>query len=474
MKIYWADSSIFIVTSEGIFKSDSSGVTSDSDTIYHINAATFDGTSSFYLTGVLDSSGSRIPYVRKLSLELQEEFLQLIPVTSSYAPIPKSIVKGGNGRIFIAGSAYDSTLFPSNVQYFAGIDSAGNVAWSYVYGIGPDEQAFKMMKCDHSGNAVIGSDVGLSGPSAGEMHYRKFDSSGNILHENLFDPVYARDLLSDIDFGTAGQTFLTGPFNLTGIIGNTSSALVIFDSSGLFSSFSTFDGYGYDERQHILADGNGYLYGIVSGTDHSGPRDSHFDIMKFEETGTQTWSTRNRNGSITYQKADALKLSRNGKLFVVGEHRDDTLSVRSGLIAVYDTSGAIEYELIEDYPGFDVIYTDMLDLTDSVYFLLGSYTSTSTTDRTVLAKYGYTTTSIPEMASSSPTMIYPNPATNVFHVQVSGKITTVMISDVAGHSIKSFQVCDNGFYNISDLPTGCYMVTVFTDQGVCRSRLLVE
>jgi hypothetical protein len=461
-----------MVSSKGAFLFDLSGNLTASDSAFTVDAAALDQQGNLIVVGVLDSNGVSQPYVRMLDTSLQQKWIALLAQTSNYIAHPEAVTTDNHGRIYVSGPATDPTASPASVEFFSGLDSLGSPLWSFVFAVGFDDQRFKKLKSDFYGNAVIGTEVGLSGPSNGEMHFRKYDSNGLFLQENLFDPIFAHDVLEDFGFTPDGKTLLTGPFNLSGQAGNSISALVYFDSTGLFSNYSAYDGFGFDELNRLLTDDHGQAYVIVSGTDLLVTGESRFDLFKFGSAGNTLWNRRHRDAVVTYQKAHAFS-SYGEKILIAGENRIDTTSQYEGLVVAYDTSGNFLYELTEPATG-ELVFKQIVPVDDSVFYVMGELRSAGTPASSVLYRYAVSTTSVAEWSpSENLCSLYPSPASRTVHLNGECRSCLVTVFDVEGRAVLKDDVAEDGF-SVEGLPSGCYVVWLAGDGRSQRLRLLVE
>ena len=61
-------------------------------------------------------------------------------------------------------------------------------------------------------------------------------------------------------------------------------------------------------------------------------------------------------------------------------------------------------------------------------------------------------------ASRQTIKVYPNPSNGLFSVKGGKQIASVQVFSLTGRQVKSFTFNDGQWYDISDLPTGTYLV----------------
>lgn len=71
--------------------------------------------------------------------------------------------------------------------------------------------------------------------------------------------------------------------------------------------------------------------------------------------------------------------------------------------------------------------------------------------------------------------IYPNPAQSEFRISNVSPGTIVTLFNIAGAMVKQFQVnADPMTLNVSDLPVGCYIVSLENNTRITRKKLVIH
>lgn len=69
--------------------------------------------------------------------------------------------------------------------------------------------------------------------------------------------------------------------------------------------------------------------------------------------------------------------------------------------------------------------------------------------------------------------IFPNPTTNFFSLKNGSDVEMVIVYNVFGSKVKTFQGSEHSRYNVMDLPNGLYLVQFVDDsQGIIATRRL--
>ena len=465
---------LLVVTSGGATILDHQGNSIVADSLWSVSASALTSSGNLLLTGNRDSAGTSIPYVRMLNNALQEIWRTDIPAYTTFKFTIKSVLKNNNGRIFLTGSAIDTTATSTILCYFGGLDTAGNIMWSFPYSIGTSDDYFVKSMLDLNGNLIVGNNVEQINPSTGEMHFRKYDDQGTFIYENLFYPLFAREIMTDIAIGVMNQTYLTGSFNLTAFMGNTLSVLALFDSSGLLSTYTPYDGYGYDEKQLLATDRNNAIYCTVTGTDYLVKRDRHFDLLKFDDAGNIKWQRRHDSLNTVYESATCIKVISNGGIIIGGSTKMDSLDYDNGLLVSCDSSGQINYETIYTSSGNDdIAFRNIVLINDSDFFVIGSKQNNTGLSESILLHYQSSTTGIENVSSAlKEIQLYPNPCDNLISVNNVPFDVKATILNALGQEINSIQLMGTTRINTDFLASGIYTLAIRKDDFIVYKKFV--
>lgn len=99
----------------------------------------------------------------------------------------------------------------------------------------------------------------------------------------------------------------------------------------------------------------------------------------------------------------------------------------------------------------------------------------STTQFGSITVTGGTPSSIDAQEDEQTWTIYPNPAQAEFRLSNVNPGTIVTLFNIAGSLVKQFQVnADPMILNISDLPVGCYIVSLENNARITRKKLVIH
>jgi hypothetical protein len=88
---------------------------------------------------------------------------------------------------------------------------------------------------------------------------------------------------------------------------------------------------------------------------------------------------------------------------------------------------------------------------------------------TVIAVYLFTLTGSPILGLAEPELetinIFPNPASDYFSLTETQEIQNLVIYNVLGHQVKTFDVNANRQFDVNDLPNGSYLIGLINKEG---------
>ena len=71
--------------------------------------------------------------------------------------------------------------------------------------------------------------------------------------------------------------------------------------------------------------------------------------------------------------------------------------------------------------------------------------------------------------------LFPNPASESFSVTEAENIDRIILYNMTGRQVRTFEGCNDNPHYIGDLPNGLYLVTLFNDQsGVVKTLRLMK
>ena len=464
---------VLVVTTQGILLySGANGQLLRQDFNFSTADAVVDDAGSVYITGNVDTLGSSAPYIRKVDSVFQQQWMTVFFPAGTNQFTASNILLS-NGNAYIAGAFSDSILLATGC-YSASVDILGTIRWSYGFVSSPVNQDYVLFRMDQLGQPVIGSNVDHLDSSSGEMSFRTIDQNGSFLHESVFDPISARDILTDIEFGPGNLYYLTGSYNLTNAIGNSVSVFGVFDSNGLLTNFNGYDGYYYDEGQQLFADSLIGVYAIVTGTDVLGTTNSHFDVLRLSDVGAITWQQRHQQGLPVFEYANDLAITPCKDVQVCGRYRNTVMLHDDGIVVRYDSTGTMQWEIYYRQPGSDVEFTKLAIVDDYTCYALGTSTDSLGNIQLILVKYNQNTTEIPTIGSSSNARIYPNPTHDRLYIKCDGFVTKATVMDAYGRN--SLVITDEVIRSIdvSTLEPGSYYMKIESSNGFIIRRFLKD
>lgn len=443
------------------------------------------------------------------------------PLGSYYFGIETEVVLDGYDNIYFAG-VYDGsashvgdTSFTSNTanNFISKFSSNGDLLWVKTFGSG-----LVIRSIDRATNGdlivggstrmgftpVIGGDtIAVFGNLGTDIILVKFDANGDPLwYDQSGGPGFYTDHCREVVFDSNDNVVMTGWFR------SDSQFDTIFMPDQTSTNFNGFvasyspTGHaqwvtrlGY-EPSGISADalGNTYIVGLsyylsdsalISGS----PNALHY-LAKVSGSGDIIWIV--KPNDTNWGNATDVSTDASGNSWVVGFHRD-SLSIgpfnkaASGLnsLMVYkaDPNGTIEWMDLQgssgtqsDFRPAAIAHNDGCGLMVSGYYNLSSgWSEGSATLPATISTAPFLismddcglTTLIQENPSVGEILLYPNPAVNVLHVQGVDGSAQISILDLLGRPIAVQIHCTSGSWevNVSNLPSGSYIIRVQTNTG---------
>jgi hypothetical protein len=430
---------------------------------------------------------------------------------SSY-DAPVSIITTRDNGYLVAGYSYsgisgDRTAPPRGTGispdlWIIKLDSLGNKIWDKAYG-GEDDEIGGSIKETNDGFILGGySYSGISGDkteaSRGEYDYwvLKLDKQGN----KVWDKTYGGngvDRLQSIDI-TATGGYIFGGASSSGVSGEKTQRsrggedywVIAVDKNGQKLWDKTFGGEDLLESLQCLQttrDG-GYILGGSSssntGIDKSENSKGGFDywMIKLDASGKKVWDKTfgGSDGDLLY----ALQQTKD-KGYVLAGHSyshmsgDKTEPSRKGAdywVVKTDSLGKIKWDKTIGGSKEDVA-SDIKQVTPNDYIVAGSSWSKKSGDKTVPRLSVYSTDvwlvqlqAPPQAAIATQNIglvkpvtetiftLYPNPATDVLHIQTNGK-TNFSLSNQAGKIMLTKTITNSGDIDVSQLPPGIYFLS---------------
>lgn len=220
-------------------------------------------------------------------------------------------------------------------------------------------------------------------------------------------------------------------------------------------------------------------------------------VFKYDPNGIFLWST--CIGNTTYDhESTSILINHHNKILICGHYGNHVVSGPflingSGMfLATLDTNKtAIDLIKATTALGsYTQIRAMAIDTADNVYFTgmipyglntFGAITYTAPSNDLFVAKYGNPTnimTGIGNKADiNSNVSLYPNPSSDKLDIISSKEITKIVVCDITGRIIDSYN-CDNQknyIISVKNFNSGVYLFSVYTkDKGISQRKIIVE
>ena len=191
----------------------------------------------------------------------------------------------------------------------------------------------------------------------------------------------ARGMVAD----DVGNIYVTG---ISAGVNNKPDYLTIkYNSSGEQQWVDRYDGFGgNDEVQAIAIDKSGNIY--VTGFSENGAGSYDFATLKYNNAGVQEWAMRFNGPANGLDYATAIKVDKNGNVYVSGFATVQGSSSDCAVIK-YNSSGVLQWARYHDGSGHgsDVAFAMALDPVTSDVYVTGNTESENWNEDYIVIKY---------------------------------------------------------------------------------------
>lgn len=275
--------------------------------------------------------------------------------------------------------AYDS----SDNLYIAGyIDSgsnttgivskfnvSGTLQWQRTLGASsPSSTNFLGINLDNSNNVYVTGGTSSDGTTDGtDLQIAKYDTNGNLQWQKTLGSVglYQAGLSVVVEQSTGD--FYVGGFSLPngGFPQNNAMLLVKYDSSGVlqWQKSLTYAGSQAD-CSDIALDSSGNIY--LAGTSPTGATYGQGTLVKYNSSGAVQWQVAitKATGQSSYY---SIVIDSSDNIFVTGTALTGVGGTSYGIVAKYNTSGALQWKKQIGNPEFPVLTSITADSLGNIY-----------------------------------------------------------------------------------------------------------
>lgn len=350
-------------------------------------------------------------------------------------------------------------------MYILKLNETGNILWGKT-ATGVNIEWGWSLTSDTIGNIYVCG--GFTSPSVsldsitlintGDLYSRnvfiaKYNSSGEIQWaNNIFNNVggYNNKITSDI----FNNIYITGSFyDSTIVFGNTTLIntsdtacdmfIVKYDSSGNFIWAKSANGVGWEAIQDFVSDidGNVYITGTTNSPSVTFDTTTLFDfempfgwsyIVKYDSSGNLLWAKKSEGGN------SGITNDNYGNTYITGLFAD---SINFDSITIYNSS---------------LYFCDIF-----------------------VAKLSGSASSINEFQSLNSIIIYPNPVSEYLNINFQNNPVehtefNIEITDISGRIIRCTTIFNKVSLNVSSLPSGVYIIKVYTDKDLAIGKFIKQ
>ena len=356
----------------------------------------------------------------------------------------------GNGQIL-----YSNIPVTPNKSFLAKLDTAGVCLWVRGglggAGISADAMGNIWATGSFMGTIAQGSQVAnASTANDYDIYVAKYDSNGNVLFLKSAGGAHS-DAGKDIVTDAAGNAYVTGHFLFSASFGSNN-----VNANGMYDAF----------------------------------------IAKYDANGNVSWVRTAGGSEQDYGKAIALDAS--GRLFISGTFNDamvfgNTIAASNSapdlFVAKMDTTGNFHWAKSAGGPGIEEAYGLAAGINNDIFISGGfestaefgadNITSTGGTFNMFLSRITFENIPVPnginEMHDDA-ISIYPNPASDVVHIKLSGEHenASIEIIDMCGKVVMQDKTTnENTMIDVRGLSAGVYFAQIRSrNRNIVRTLLI--
>jgi hypothetical protein len=471
---------------------------------------------------ILNSSGGTDIFILRFSSG--GDVLEGYQVGAGDYEFVRDVEMDGEGNIYLLGYFYGTTQIGSDLYtsygsqdiFLAKMDDTGNVLWSQqIGGIMADYPS--ALSLDEYGNVMVAGyfydeislgDTSLVSQAGSDIYLVRYSMNGQM--EDIFQAGgSSSDQLHSLTVDHDGNTVLTGSFYDDITMGDTT--LSTADPVGVFIAridpgFNLdwafqLNGSYLNTESFARADheGNFYLGGSFSEDIHFGSQtfsagefNQDVYLAKYDSGGGLLWA-RHGSGPASDQ-VTGLGVDDNNNVYMTG-HFLDTLQFGQITIPYTLCCGSREVYIINySYDGrpwwsdqISGARTSLHSMTMSASnqvlmsgqfteeVILGPWTLSSMEGfvNYVTCLSGDIFTEIKNPDNTFSFSIYPNPSSDVIHIDSPGKIIKAEIFNILGASQSAWNGEDVKVLDVSGLPVGAYFLRIVNEKGISDVRKVV-
>lgn len=406
------------------------------------------------------STGNSDPYI--VRMDNNGTIMWKKTITGSADLWVRDVVETNNGFVFCG--AYSSSGTASTLDgVIMKTDTSGNILWTRRTGYSSSTDDFYcLVKTVDNGVVVLGKGI----PSSVNIELMKIDSSGTLQWSRIYTAVGG-----SLNPGVSGALRVTNDGGLV-FSGYYNSAidngafLVKTDALGQPQWFKVLNNTNYGNSIVCNIDGG---YTVATGGLFGGSYNKSC-LTKTDNLGNVMW-TKSYNDSTYLYSAQAT----NDGGFVAAGHIYQFATWRDNWIVKTDSLGNV--------PGCSNTETVVSDTAGYNFYPVSGFAlspmSLTTSNMTLLNNMvtpiqfpfcSSVTTGISE-TNEEDFLIYPNPTMDVFKITSNEKIISVKIVNALGEQIIQKS---NSIIDISNHPTGFYLIRIETEKGIVTKKIVKQ
>ncbi len=275
---------------------------------------------------------------------------------------------------------------------------------------------------------------------------------------------------------TSPNNFNYGGFNFVSTfehnIPNTNLAIIKVDSNGEVEWSKEYDFGGHDLGSVIRTDSMGNIYVLSSSQFEEKSFDGN--LIKLNSSGELLWNI--NFGGTNYDYVYDFKFDEFENIYIVGTTSDEN-EIMNGMIWAFNNDGESLLELETNYSEEENDWLKAIYIYKDEMYVLGSKFDQGESN-VILDKYTLLGEHIgfnPEVLQSPEILVFPNPASGDFYVQLDGKCDNSLIEifDLGGKKVREISTSNNVIkHSIGALSNGSYLIK-WTGCDIEKTKTLI-
>ena len=252
------------------------------------------------------------------------------------------VTHDSSGNVYIAGYTGSSGQ-GSNDILVAKYNSSGTIQWQRTLGAGGNDKGVGVA-LDSSNNVYVAGLINNQSTGRYEGLIVKYNNSGAIQWQRMLGISNAHSFFNGVGIDSSDNVYVSGRTAGGGGQGSNDFLIAKYNSSGAIQwqrvlGSSTQE---VDQENAIAVDGSGNVY-IGGYTNVNVTGNSQMLLAKYNSSGTLQWQV--YQGAVGFKGIEGIALDDSGNVYVVGESQENpSWSYYSLFVVKYNSSGSFQWQ----------------------------------------------------------------------------------------------------------------------------------